>query len=96
MSSKSQDSKTNLVRECTSEISVADLRGGFRLVLSHMYTSRLEFSLTSEFRYHSDDAITKKYTHLTWKTTDGQFYVGTDPPAGAQMLGVYYPRAGTL
>jgi choline dehydrogenase len=47
-------------------------------------------------KYHSDDAITKKFAHLTWKTTDGQFYVGTDPPAGATMLGVYYPRAGTL
>lgn len=38
----------------------------------------------------------KKFAHLTWKTTDGQFYVGTDPPNGATMLGVYYPRAGTL
>jgi choline dehydrogenase len=47
-------------------------------------------------KYHTDDAITKKFQHLTWKTTDGQFYVGTSPPAGATMLGVYYPRAGTL
>jgi choline dehydrogenase len=27
---------------------------------------------------------------------DGQYYVGTDPPPGATMLGVYYPRAATL
>ena len=27
---------------------------------------------------------------------DGQFYVGTDPPAGATMLGVYYPHAGKV
>lgn len=47
-------------------------------------------------KHHTDEAITKKYQHLTWKTTDGQFYVGTDPPPGAEMLGVYYPRAGTL
>jgi len=47
-------------------------------------------------KYSSDDAITKKYKHLTWRTTDGQFYVGTSPPEGAKMLGVYYPRAGTL
>ncbi|RDL40480.1 GMC oxidoreductase [Venustampulla echinocandica] len=47
-------------------------------------------------KYHSDDAITRRYEHLTWRTTDGQFYVGTSPPAGATQLGVYYPRAGTL
>jgi choline dehydrogenase len=47
-------------------------------------------------KLHSDDAITAQYEHLTWETTDGQFYVGTDPPAGAELLGVYYPRAGTL
>ena len=43
-----------------------------------------------------DDAVTAQYEHLTWKTTDGQFYIGTDPPVGAKLLGVYYPRAGTL
>jgi len=47
-------------------------------------------------KYSSDDAITNKFRHLTWRTTDGQFYVGTSPPAGATKLGVYYPRAGTL
>jgi choline dehydrogenase len=47
-------------------------------------------------KLHSDDSITAQYEHLTWETTDGQFYVGTDPPAGAKLLGVYYPRAGTL
>jgi choline dehydrogenase len=45
---------------------------------------------------HSDDAVTKPFDHLTWRTTDGQFYVGSDPPAGATMLGVYYLRAATL
>lgn len=44
----------------------------------------------------SDDATNAKYDHLVYKTTDGQFYVGTSPPAGATRLGVYYPRAGTL
>jgi choline dehydrogenase len=47
-------------------------------------------------KLHSDDAITLQYEHLTWETTDGQFYVGLNPPAGAKLLGVYYPRAGTL
>lgn len=47
-------------------------------------------------KYHSDDAITRKFEHLVYKTTSGEFYVGTNPPAGATMLGVYYPRTGTL
>jgi choline dehydrogenase len=47
-------------------------------------------------KLHSDDAITLQYKHLTWETVDGQFYVGLDPPEGAKLLGVYYPRAGTL
>jgi choline dehydrogenase len=45
---------------------------------------------------HSDDAVTKPFNHLTWRTSDGQFYVGCNPPAGATMLGVYYPRAATF
>jgi len=47
-------------------------------------------------KLHDDDAITAQYEHLTWETTDGEFYVGLSPPAGAKLLGVYYPRAGTL
>ncbi|KAG4421748.1 hypothetical protein IFR04_005124 [Cadophora malorum] len=47
-------------------------------------------------KYHTDDAITNKYEHLVWNTTEGEFYVGTEPPAGAKRLGVYYPRTGTL
>ena len=39
---------------------------------------------------HIDGLIGRK------KDVDGGFYVGTDPPAGAEMLGVYYPRAATL
>ncbi|KUJ08061.1 GMC oxidoreductase [Mollisia scopiformis] len=47
-------------------------------------------------KYHSNETLNDEYKHLTWRTTDGQFYVGLDPPAGAVKLGVYYPRAGTL
>ncbi|TVY59695.1 Oxygen-dependent choline dehydrogenase [Lachnellula suecica] len=47
-------------------------------------------------KYHSDEALNRKFEHLTWRTTDGKFYVGQDPPAGAQQLGVYYPRSGSL
>ncbi|CAI6333128.1 unnamed protein product [Periconia digitata] len=49
------------------------------------------------FVKHSDDeAREARYLHRTWRQTDGGFYVGIDPPAGAKPLGIYYPRAGTL
>ncbi|KUJ17750.1 alcohol oxidase [Mollisia scopiformis] len=47
-------------------------------------------------KYHSDPAVQARYHGLTWKTTDGKYYVGTSPPANAKELGVFYPRAGTL
>ena len=47
-------------------------------------------------KYHTDDAITNRYTHLTWRQPNGEYFVGTTPPAGSTKLGVYYPRAGTL
>ncbi|KAF2840699.1 GMC oxidoreductase [Patellaria atrata CBS 101060] len=47
-------------------------------------------------KYHSDPAISNQYEHMTWRTREGKFYVGLNPPAGAEQLGVYYPRAGTL
>ncbi|KAF2263880.1 alcohol oxidase [Lojkania enalia] len=49
------------------------------------------------FVKHSDDeAREARFKHRTWRKTDGSFYVGLDPPAGAKPLGIYYPRAGTL
>ncbi|TAQ86024.1 hypothetical protein B7494_g5653 [Chlorociboria aeruginascens] len=49
------------------------------------------------FVAHSDDEERElEYIHTTWRTVDGQFYVGLDPPAGAVRLGVWYPRAGML
>ena len=39
-------------------------------------------------KYHSDNALTLQNEHLTWRTTDGGFYVGTDPPSGAKELGM--------
>lgn len=44
----------------------------------------------------SDEDTQERYLYTTWRKTDGDFYVGLDPPAGAERLGVYYPRAGTL
>ena len=37
-----------------------------------------------------------EYDFLTWRQTNGEFYVGLDPPEGAERLGIYYPRAGTV
>ncbi|ORY09932.1 hypothetical protein BCR34DRAFT_615538 [Clohesyomyces aquaticus] len=49
------------------------------------------------FVKHSDDeARESRYLRTTWRKKDGGFYVGLDPPAGAERLGIYYPRAGTL
>lgn len=46
---------------------------------------------------HTDDEDRKaRYKYTTWRKTDGKFYVGTQPPAGATRLGVWYPRTGTL
>lgn len=49
------------------------------------------------FVKHSDDPERElEYKHMTWRTTDGSFYVGVDPPEGAEQLGIWYPRAATL
>ncbi|KAI0972834.1 hypothetical protein F4678DRAFT_478101 [Xylaria arbuscula] len=49
------------------------------------------------FVRHSDDqAREAKYEKTTWRTPDGSFYVGLDPPEGSTRLGIYYPRAATL
>lgn len=37
-----------------------------------------------------------QYEYLTWRQTNGSYYVGLDPPEGAERLGIYYPRAGTV
>lgn len=39
-------------------------------------------------KYHSNDTINDMYEHLTWRTKEGLFYVGLDPPPGATKLGV--------
>lgn len=55
--------------------------------------------LTWDFfvKHYADAERQGKYSHLTWRLTDGSYWVGRDnPPAGAKLLGVYYPRGGTL
>ena len=49
------------------------------------------------FVKHSDDPERElKYERMTWRTAEGEFYVGLDPPEGAEMLGIYYPRSAAL
>ena len=47
-------------------------------------------------RNYDDEERTLKNKHLTWLKPDGTYYVGNDPPEGATLLGLYYPRGGTL
>ena len=47
-------------------------------------------------KHYDDEALNDQYEKLTWRTSDGWFYVGLDPPVNATKLGVYYPRSGTL
>ncbi|PKS07152.1 hypothetical protein jhhlp_005752 [Lomentospora prolificans] len=49
------------------------------------------------FVKHSDDPERElKYERMTWRTAEGEFYVGLEPPEGAEQLGIFYPRAATL
>ncbi|KAK4450241.1 GMC oxidoreductase [Podospora aff. communis PSN243] len=47
-------------------------------------------------RYHADDEVTNSNRYLTWETVEGDHYVGQSPPPNATLLGIYYPRSGTL
>lgn len=52
-------------------------------------------------RYHADDEIENSYRYMTWRTEEGEYWVGeevdgVEPPEGAERLGIYYPRSGTL
>ncbi|KAI3340297.1 hypothetical protein F4824DRAFT_487274 [Ustulina deusta] len=47
-------------------------------------------------RHSNDKAREGKYQRTTWRTPDGSFYVGLNPPEGSTRLGIYYPRAATL
>jgi len=47
--------------------------------------------------YPVDDPRNNKYSHLTWLTPEGKYWVGTSgAPAGSKLLGVFYPRGSTL
>ena len=47
-------------------------------------------------RHYEDDAKQARDWKTSYETPDGSIYTGLDPPAGSKMLGVLYPRTGTL
>ncbi|KAH9478588.1 Oxidoreductase cicC [Psilocybe cubensis] len=46
--------------------------------------------------HYDDPATAQRDSKFTWKQPDGRFFVGPNPPAGSEPLGIYYPRTGTL
>ena len=40
-------------------------------------------------KHSEDEARNMRYEHLTWRQTNGSFYVGQNPPPGAKLLGVW-------
>ncbi|EED17822.1 choline dehydrogenase, putative [Talaromyces stipitatus ATCC 10500] len=46
--------------------------------------------------HYTDLDRQKEDSKMVYNTSSGELYVGLDPPAGAEPLGILYPRAGTL
>ncbi|KAI4595948.1 hypothetical protein KJ359_006239 [Pestalotiopsis sp. 9143b] len=46
--------------------------------------------------HYSDLERQKKDSKMSYRKTDGDLYVGLDPPADAEPLGILYPRSGAL
>ena len=47
-------------------------------------------------KHFDDDESVKRDTKVTYELADGSRYTGANPPAGAQPLGILYPRVGSL
>lgn len=46
--------------------------------------------------HYSDLERQKQDSKMTYRTPAGELYVGQNPPANSEPLGILYPRAGTL
>lgn len=46
--------------------------------------------------HFDDEADQVRDTKLTWELPDGSRYTGVNPPPGAKILGILYPRVGSL
>ncbi|KAL7904239.1 hypothetical protein GGI35DRAFT_489950 [Trichoderma velutinum] len=47
-------------------------------------------------QHHDNQTFQQMDSKFTWELPNGELFVGTNPPAGAKPLGIWYPRAGTL
>ncbi|RDW85462.1 putative GMC oxidoreductase [Coleophoma crateriformis] len=47
-------------------------------------------------RHYPNDTREALNSKATYELTDGSTYIGLDPPAGATLKGIWYPRTGTL
>lgn len=63
----------------------------------HLFSTEFDDSRWNFYVNHYDDLDRqKKDSKMTYRKTDGDLYVGLDPPTDAEPLGVLYPRAGSL
>ena len=46
--------------------------------------------------HYQNETRAEQDPKFTWKTPSGGYFVGGNPPAGSTVLGILYPRAGTL
>ncbi|KAH8817314.1 putative choline dehydrogenase [Xylogone sp. PMI_703] len=47
-------------------------------------------------QHYDNQTFQETDSKMVWQLSDGEKYVGLNPPAGAKPLGIWYPRAGTL
>ncbi|KAK2804839.1 hypothetical protein FQN51_001481 [Onygenales sp. PD_10] len=63
----------------------------------HLHSTEYEPMRWDYWVNHYDDLErAKKDSKFTYRKSDGDVYVGDNPPADAEPLGILYPRAGTL
>lgn len=46
--------------------------------------------------HYSDPTQARKDSKMSYRTPEGDVYVGLDPPEGSEQLGILYPRVGAL
>ena len=68
-------------------------------------TTPLFYAASSEYanmswdffvRHYKDDNQEARNSKATYLTPTGETYIGHNPPLGSKLLGIWYPRAGTL
>ncbi|KAF2717987.1 GMC oxidoreductase [Polychaeton citri CBS 116435] len=65
---------------------------GFQAVVTQDPKIRWDFFVN----HYQDQARAQRDPKYVYQLSNGQQYVGLNPPAGAKPLGILYPRAGTL